>query len=718
MITYRQRAGLLRQTKIRHSKEKAAQLGFVNSDDHGGIPMPEGFHFEQISDRPDRVICGSEGFSVNLAKFWTECPIYVDPVEILAGRHTRMLQEAANIPWQCYWPDFIASYEHLKENQKKYNIISGIGANNHFAPDYSIGLELGFPGLQKKIEHYRAVNGETRYPFYDAEKRVVDAIIHFIGRHLPVIEQFIETEDDQDLLKTLREMYECNVNLTQREPRTFLEACQWIGWFQIASWTLNREGAGMQIDELLYSYYLRDKASGILDDDKATFILANLILLNPHYCQIGGPDAEGKDKTNELSFLLLEAAHWLNISANITIRLFSGINQELFRKGVRYLFEDGNGWPRFSGDKGLLGFTKNRGMTIALARKRSASGCHWNSLPGLEYTLNDCVKINTAKVFEVAYQEISKEPEPAVQKLWDRFVFHLNKAIETTAQGINFHLEHMHKYMPELVLNLMTHNTIEQGLDVTQCAEYFNLCVDGAGLATVADSFAALQQRVEDEKSLSWRQVSEALEHDFTGAPYDRTQLMLRSSDRYCQGESRGDFWANKISRTFSEAVHNYPMPDDRVLIPGWFSWANTLEYGAAVGATPDGRKAHAAITHGANPNNNFRRDGAATAVANGIAAIQPGYGNTAPWQLELDPGLKAEEGGIEKVMALLKGHIDQGGTLINVNIIKKEKILDAHKNPEKYPDLVVRVTGFTAYFMMLSPEFRQLVVDRILESL
>jgi formate C-acetyltransferase len=487
MITYRQRAGLLRQTKIRHSKEKAAQLGFVNSDDHGGIPMPEGFHFEQISDRPDRVICGSEGFSVNLAKFWAECPIYVDPVEILAGstlgccRKRRTSRGSAT--------GLIHRLVRASEGEsEKYNIISGIGANNHFAPDYSIGLELGFPGLQKKIEHYRAVNGETRYPFYDAEKRVVDAIIHFIGRHLPVIEQFIETEDDQDLLKTLREMYECNVNLTQREPRTFLEACQWIGWFQIASWTLNREGAGMQIDELLYSYYLRDKASGILDDDKATFILANLILLNPHYCQIGGPDAEGKDKTNELSFLLLEAAHWLNISANITIRLFSGINQELFRKGVRYLFEDGNGWPRFSGDKGLLGFTKNRGMTIELARKRSASGCHWNSLPGLEYTLNDCVKINTAKVFEVAYQEISKEPEPAVQKLWDRFVFHLNKAIETTAQGINFHLEHMHKYMPELVLNLMTHNTLEQGLDATQCAEYFNLCVDGAGLATVADS--------------------------------------------------------------------------------------------------------------------------------------------------------------------------------------------------------------------------------------
>ena len=90
--------------------------------------------------------------------------------------------------------------------------------------------------------------------------------------------------------------------------------------------------------------------------------------------------------------------------------------------------------------------------------------------------------------------------------------------------------------------------------------------------------------------------------------------------------------------------------------------------------------------------------------MSNGIASIQPGYGNTAPWQLELDPGISAEEGGIEKIMMLLKGHTDLGGTLINVNILNKEKVLDAHKHPEKYPDLVVRVTGFTAYFVMLFP--------------
>ena len=216
------------------------------------------------------------------------------------------------------------------------------------------------------------------------------------------------------------------------------------------------------------------------------------------------------------------------------------------------------------------------------------------------------------KCLKLPIMRSRQSPSPTVEKLWERFLKHLGIAIDTTAQGINFHLEHMHKHMPELVLNLMTYRTIEMGLDVTQCAEFFNLCIDGAGLATVADSFSALQQRIEDEKVLTWQQVYEALQHDFEGKPYDRVQLILKTSDRYCQGDSRGDRWAQRISCAFTDMVHNYEMPNNRVLIPGWFSWANTLGLGKVVAATPDGRKAYSTISHGANPNYNFRRDGAA----------------------------------------------------------------------------------------------------------
>ncbi len=96
---------------------------------------------------------------------------------------------------------------------------------------------------------------------------------------------------------------------------------------------------------------------------------------------------------------------------------------------------------------------------------------------------------------------------------------------------------------------------------------------------------------------------------------------------------------------------------------------------------------------------------------------MQPGYGNTAPWQLEVDIGLANDAEAVDKVMALIDGHFQMGGTLVNINVVDAEKILEAHKDPSKYPDLVVRVTGFTAYFNSLSPDFRQLVVKRLIRE-
>ena len=103
--------------------------------------------------------------------------------------------------------------------------------------------------------------------------------------------------------------------------------------------------------------------------------------------------------------------------------------------------------------------------------------------------------------------------------------------------------------------------------------------------------------------------------------------------------------------------------------------------------------------------------------MSTGIAGVQPGYGNTAPLQLEFDPQISREDGGVQRVMELIRTHFELGGTLININVLDGEKLLAAHKNPDLYPDLVVRVTGFTAYFATLSPEFRQLIVDRFLNG-
>jgi pyruvate-formate lyase len=265
-----------------------------------------------------------------------------------------------------------------------------------------------------------------------------------------------------------------------------------------------------------------------------------------------------------------------------------------------------------------------------------------------------------------------------------------------------------------MVLNLLCHGPIEKGRDVSHGGvEYYNMCVDGAGLATVADSFAALEQRVAKEQRLTWRELMRHLDNDFKDAEHIR--LMLRNIHRYGSGNSRGDHYAKKISRTFAGLVKEGPTPHGFNMIPGLFSWANTIGFGRSVGATPNGRHAYAPISHGASPDPGFVGAGAPTAMATAVASVQCGYGNTAPMQLDMDPGIGYDEGGLEKVSALIKGHFDLGGTMINLNVLNNDQILAAHEDPSRYPDLVVRVTGFSAYFASLSREFRQLVVDRII---
>ena len=135
------------------------------------------------------------------------------------------------------------------------------------------------------------------------------------------------------------------------------------------------------------------------------------------------------------------------------------------------------------------------------------------------------------------------------------------------------------------------------------------------------------------------------------------------------------------------------------------------------VGATPNGRRAGEPSSHGANPCPGFRKDGAATAVAKAVASVQCGYGNTSPLQLELDASFVNCADPVGRLMALFRTHFKLGGTLINVNIVDAKTLRAAQKEPEKFPDLIVRVTGFTSYFIMLSPEFRDFVVKRIIEE-
>ena len=738
MLTYKDRLAAMRATKIEHTLAKRRQNGYTDLDDFGTVPLPEGYYVEPWYNSENGSFYGLDGMSENFCRVLGAHPAYVDPMEMLCGRWRDMLVNyrgdvhympdwikkndklrnfitgGATAQWSKRWDEKRFPYDHLKPLQKKYNIQTGIDGDAHFACDYRIGLELGFGGFLEKIEKYRAINPDKK-AFYDAEERCVRAIIDFVDRHIEAIRQMIPAEERPELRESLEKMLRVCENIRLGAPKTFHEACQWVAFFNCAARIFTRDGAGFQLDTILRPYYEQDIAAGILDDETAKFLVANLLLIDPHYYQISGVDAEDRDLTNHLSYIILDGADAINISCNLTVRVHENCDPAFLRHAVEYLFKNKNAWPRFCGDKTLCeGYMRN-GVDKATARERIAVGCNWMCVPGREFPMNDTVKINLAKVFEVALEEMRGEADKSAERLYAIFEEHLTRAIEVTAEGVNLHLDHIHDVTPELIMNLMFRGSIEQGLDASQCAELYTIGIDGAGLAVVADSLGAITTRIEQEKAMDWDTLYAALDSNFAD---ERTRLMLHSAPKYCHGNTVSDDWALRLTETWTRLVKAQRMPHGRQFVPGWFSWARTIEYGSAVGPTPNGRRAGEPISHGANPNPRFRIDGAVTAQSNGIASVQCGYGNTAPLQIEFDPKITEAEGGVDVILNFIKAHFERGGTLININILNAQKLMEAHEDPDRHPDLVVRVTGFTAYFASLSPKFRSLVVDRFLEGM
>ena len=711
---YPSRMARLTARKIEQTKAKLAKLGVRDEDDYGLVLPPASFK----ADLPVRDATGQwsgpGSWAANFRWLMENHPCYIDPDDAIAGRWMFMLSRMRQ-GYLLHRSNFAFDYSHLEPLQKKYDITPGIGKDAHFAPDYRIGLDLGWGGLLEKVRASRLRNGADAYALalLKAEEQAILGVMAWTRRLAAAADDLAMTEDDPVRHANLEEMARVCYRVAEAPPATFREVVQWIAIFNMASRTYNRDGAGGQLDELLRPYWERDKAAGILTDEDAEFYVFCLLLNDPHYYQIGGPDAEGRDQTSRMSYIILEAAAKLKSSCNLTIRVWDGMDRGLFRRGVEILLANRLGYPRFSGDKALVeGFMKN-GYSAALARARIAVGCNWMSLPGLEYTLNDVVKINVAKVFEVAFQE-----SDTLEELEANYVKHFRVAVDTTARGIDFHLAHQYLNEPELMLNLLSHGPIEKGMDVSHGgATYYNMAIDGAGLAVVADSFGAIEERVANEKAVSFADLKAAVAANFEGEEGKRIRSLMQGAGRYGAGGTAADRWAVKLTEILDAEIAGHTTPDGFKLIPGWFSWADTIRFGKAVGATPNGRLAGEPISHGANPLPGFRKDGALTAMAAAIASVQPGYGNTAPWQLEVDIGLANDAGAVEKIMALIEGHFALGGTLVNINVVDAKKILEAHKDPLKHPDLIVRVTGFTAYFNSLSPEFRELVVRRLVRE-
>ncbi|MBQ3424970.1 MAG: formate acetyltransferase [Clostridia bacterium] len=714
-FTYDERIALLRARKVAQTEEKA-RSGGADEDDYGLIVQD--WSYQLKPNHPNGSIYGYEAWKENYCAILREHPIYVDALDAFSAKGFLFLERLR--PKDKKWnPDY--AYPELQAIFDRYQVISGIDNCHHFTPDLKIGLAIGWGGILEQLKAGRARNDATHYEFYDAEIAVVEAIIAFIDRAGDEIEAVAKKEQNKQLSANLHEMAAIDRRISAGAPRTFREAIQWANWFSMLSRTYNRGSSGGQLEDLFNDFYERDVAAGILTDEEAVFYLACMFLQDSRYWQLSGPDEHDEDTTCHLSYLALDAADKINITINLTIRVHDKIDPVFFRKSVELLLKHKQGWPRYSGDKALMEGFMRCGYPKELARQRVAAGCHWMCIPGMEYTMNDTVKVNIAMVFQVAFEDMmAHEEQPSAEILWQYYRKHLKIATDATGDGIIHHLTYQTKSQPELILNLFQHGLIEKGVNITDGgANYYNMCMDAAGLAVAADSFAALEQRIDREHRLTYQELARHMAANYEDEDGEYVRQMMLHSERYGGGETLGDRWAVRIKDEWTQDVRDQVArhkdnPKHVNYIPGFFSWSNTILLGSLLKATPNGRKMGEPINHGANPNAGFRKDGAVTSMCNSIAAVQPYYGNTAPVQLEVDPQIMNDEEGVDKMCAMVRGIINSGNTLLNINIIDAKKILEAHKDPYKYPDLVVRVTGFTAFFAMLSEKFRELVVERV----
>ncbi len=723
----------LQDLKREQVRQKRALKGAIDADEQGIVPLPEDASeiVEAVSGSgvvvKDQVLKGyvpesnhlSGGFfgpracGENFRCLLEAHPTYVKPFNSMAGVYMVNFISYRSPGWN---PDF--DYSHLHEEQERYGLTSGIGGVQHFCPDLTIGLELGWGGLLDKVRHYAGVNPEAS-EFYAGLESVIAGVQGWIARHAVAADELAEQEPDPARRGNLETVAGVCRRLVIEPPATFREACQWLVFFQAVAKMYNGSGEWGQLDELLRPYYEADVAAGRLDDEEAIFHLACLLLSETAYVQIGGPEPGGGERASKMSYLILEAVHRLKTPANIGLRVGAQTPEDLLRRSVEILFEDRMGFPKFVANESLVEGFVRAGWPLELAQSRVYSGCHWLTVPGREYGLADMIKLDFAKTLRYTLEEMIHAPgvTPSVDELWRRFHGHLKRAVEVVAEGVDFQIEHMHEVFPELVLDLFCHGPVERGVDASHGGvEIINIGVDGSSLATVADSFAALEERVEREGRFSWQEIWEHLETNWEGPGGEQARQLMRNIRRFGSGDSIADGWAKRISKAFTAMVVEKRTPNGHRMVPGLFTWALTVAFGQRLGATPNGRRAGEPVSHGPNPEPGFNggQPGTPTQMAVAVAGVQPGFGNTAPLQLDMDPGVVSGPAGVAKVAALIRGHFDLGGTMINMNIVDRNTILAAAENPSAYPDLIVRITGFSAYFASLSDELRQYVVDRV----
>jgi len=626
--------------------------------------------------------------------------------------------------------------------------------------DYPKVLGMGFRGLIAEAEEQLS---KLDYAQPDAMERrwmlqgmiiALQAMVTYASKYAQKARELAETERDAKRKSELLQIAENCSWVPVNPPRTFWEALQFM-WFVHLGLHLEVAGANEAIgrmDQFFYPYYARDIEGGRLSKDTAAELLACLwVKFNDinrwtirdrqdvsqgsqqQYVTIGGVTAKGDDATNELSFLILEVARQVKLrQPGVAVRWHKGISEELLLKAIETNVELGGGIPSFLNDENAIPNLVSYGVSLEDARNWAAMGCVHTLIPGKQVSGGRTV-INPMKVFEMtlnngvdpvsglrlgiqtgdarAFTSI-EELEEALKKQYQYWVRRLWKATQI-AQAVRSHKD-VHPF-----ISAVQTDCIREGKDILSGGAGYPQLMFGfniRGWQNIANSFAAIKKVVFEEKKATMAELLDALSKNFVG--YESLRQMLLAAPKW----GNDDDYVDEIHQRLWKWAGEFTRREAR------FPWGeNTVERGGATwhlfagkvtGATPDGRKAFELLGDGTISAGYGTDKNGPTAVVNSALKLDQTTSISSLFNLKFPASLFREEENRRKLLGLITTYFKGGGYHVQFNILDADVLRRAKAHPEKYRDLIVRIAGFSVYFVELPAAVQEEIIARTEHSL
>lgn len=671
--------------------------------------------FPWLQSMPSKV----NGFEYSVANWAEDFVFFVDhfPAEIY---------ENETIVGEFHWTlDEARTYRFTDEIYELGVALRELGGGGinlvHTCPDLSIGLNLGWTGLLEKVERstqkWQGYGNMQRVEYLNASAKVVRAIIRYVRRHADAAAEKAASETDASQRALYTKIADnCRV-LANDRPRTFEQALQWIQFYQMLEAVIGHGNGTGRLDQYLIEFYEHDIAEGVMSVDDSRNLLAELFLkYGGSFYSVGGKDKNGKDATNAVSWRILEVYDMIGGYNHLGLMWHEDIDKAFYAYGCDVLSRHGCGVPTLVSYDVMKDSELYSGYSEEDAWNVSYSGCQWYCSPGNEYCEHDLNCIVLVKPMQRAIDMAIEQGVEDFDTLFGLYSDELNKTADALVAFKNKVYEWHSRLWPEMVPSLVMHGPIEKGLDLTDpgSVNYAYTSVNILGVPNVVDSLFAIKKVVFEDKKYTLRQVRDAALSNWKENEIMR-KLLLK------QPKFGNDL--DDVDEMFVRIANNIcDILAGKRNIKGFSFRASLFQFmghtyaGKAMGATPDGRWADEPLAHGCNPMHGRNTQGI-TATANSLLKVDFRRFQGGSLQIELQPKFFDGEDNIGRFIENFSiAYMRKGGVQINLNVINLEDLKDAISFPEKpeYQDIVVKVTGYSAHFVLLDKEFQNEFVQRV----